>query len=103
MFFGNRNKLGRAIDLAGGGVDNFLDLMFSGGLEDVQGSFDICVHIGDRGMIGVGDGNQGCQMKNNITTLPRPDLPQRDPDISGKKFPGCLLFSGKNNPASPRN
>lgn len=55
MLLGDGNKSGRSINLAGGGVDNPLYPQIPGCLQNIQGAFDIGVHIGVGGVIGVGN------------------------------------------------
>jgi len=40
--------------------------VFPGRLADVEGAFDVGVHIGVRGHIGIWDGDQGRQVKDHI-------------------------------------
>src|ERR1039458_645753 len=66
MVLVNRNVLRSTVNLAGRGEDDLLRLQFAGRLKHVQRPLDIGVQIGLRSVVGIGNANQGCQVKNHV-------------------------------------
>src|SRR3989338_207776 len=62
----DRNIAGSPIYFTSRGMNNTLDPEMTSRLQDIQRSFDVGPHIGQRRMVGVRNSNKGRQMKNHI-------------------------------------
>src|ERR1035441_4593652 len=69
MVLFNRNVLRSAVNLAGRGEDDSFRLQFASPLQHIQRPLDVGVQIGLRSVVGIGNANQSCQMKNHFPAL----------------------------------
>jgi hypothetical protein len=66
---GHGNGLGRAIDLAGRGVDQTTDAQFPHGLKNVQRAHHVCPDVALRRQIRIGNGDQGAEVEDDLPVL----------------------------------
>ena len=82
------NRLGRAVDLAGGGVDETPAAAAPGRLEQVEGSDHVGVDVGGGRGVGVGDGDEGGQVEHHLDLLAERLHEARIPDVTQAQVQG---------------
>ena len=66
MFLVDGDVLGRSVNLAGGGVDDRDISTVPGSLEDIVGPLHVGFDIGEGRNIGIGDADEGREVKDHV-------------------------------------
>ena len=89
MVFRDRNELGGAVGLAGGGVNHPFQAKIAGGLHHVQGAMDVGVDIAGGRHIAVGNRDQSSQVEHRAAAPHRLPHAERVPDVTQYQLKVC--------------